>query len=83
VSVAVIVAVGVNTQGQREVLGNVPTRGVTQPVRAVDLHPALGHYPLYLGGAPGVGVGFPEIDMGLGVLRFAEPVKAAGMAHDG
>jgi len=30
-----------------------------------------------------VGVRFPEIDKGLVVPRFAEPVKAAGMAHGG
>lgn len=32
---------------------------------------------------PGWGVRFPEIDKGWGVPRFAEPVKAAGMAHGG
>jgi hypothetical protein len=28
-----------------------------------------------------VGYDIPEIDKGCGVLRFAEPVDAAGMAH--
>jgi len=30
-----------------------------------------------------VGYDIPEIDKGCGVLRFAEPVIAAGMAHGG
>ena len=36
-----------------------------------------------LGGGGTVGVRFSEIDKGWGVLRFAEPVKAAGKAHGG
>lgn len=33
--------------------------------------------------SPGVGVWFPENRQGVGVLRFSEPVEAAGKAHIG